>query len=62
MHFYLEEEFIELFSKFVKKELCTKGVCTLAKKPTAAETKKGTYSIKGTNSLFTLLKIREEDD
>ena len=62
MHFYLEEEFIELFSKFVKKELCTKGVCTLAKKPTAAETKKGTYSIKGTNALFTLLKIREEDD
>ena len=62
MHFYLEEEFIELFSKFVKQQLCTKGVCTLAKRPTAAEIKKGTYAIKGTGALFTLLKIREEDD
>jgi len=62
MHFYLEEEFIEVFSKFVKKELCTKGVCTLAKRPTATEIKKGTYPIKGTDALFTLLKIREEND
>ncbi|HAF86681.1 MAG TPA: hypothetical protein DCG32_10045, partial [Sphaerochaeta sp.] len=62
MHFYLEEEFIEAFSKFVKQQLCTKGVCSLAKRPTAAEIKKGTYTIRGTDALYTLLKIRDEDD
>jgi hypothetical protein len=62
MHFYLEEEFIEAFSKFVKQQLCTKGVCSLAKRPTAAEIKKGTYTIRGTDALYTLLKIRDEND
>ena len=63
LHFYADqEEFIETLSKFVKQQLCTKGVCSLAKRPTAAEIKKGMYSIKGTDALFTLLKIREEDD
>ncbi len=63
LHFYAEpEEFIETFSKFVKNLLCTRGVCSLAKRPTAAQVKGGTYTIKGTDAFYTLLKVREEDD
>ncbi|MDY0290667.1 MAG: hypothetical protein RBR15_17740 [Sphaerochaeta sp.] len=57
-----QEDFIKAFSKFVKMVLAPCGLCTLSKRPTAPETTKGTYTIKGTEALFTLLKVREEDD
>ncbi|MDY0289867.1 MAG: hypothetical protein RBR15_13660 [Sphaerochaeta sp.] len=58
---YIEyEDFIEEFSRFTKKLLCTKGICSLAKRPTAEEVKKGTYSIKGTGAFYSLLQILED--
>jgi len=56
------EDFIEAFSRFTKKLLCTKGICSLAKRPTPEEIKAGTYRIKGTGAFYSLLKIREEND
>ena len=61
--FYVDHEtFIEAFSKFVKRLLCTRGVCSLAKRPSAEDTKKGTYAIKGTDAFFSLLQVRDFDE
>ncbi|MDY0290245.1 MAG: hypothetical protein RBR15_15570 [Sphaerochaeta sp.] len=58
--FYAEpEEFIEALSKFVKKLLCTRGICSLTKRPNAEETKTGKYTIKGTEALLLLLQVRD---
>ena len=61
--YYAEpEEFIEALSKFVKKLLCTRGICSLTKRPTTEETKTGKYTIKGTDALFLLLQVRDFDE
>ena len=57
-----QDEFIEAFSKFVKRLLCTRGVCSLAKRPTAEEITQGLYPIKGSDALFTLLQVRDFDE
>ncbi len=57
-----QEEFIETFSKFVKRQLCVKGVCTLAKRPTPEEVIRGTYTIKGTDAFFSMVQVRDEEE
>ncbi len=58
---YVEyEDFIEDFSRFTKKLLCTKGICSLTKRPTTEEIKKGMYSIKGTGAFYSLLQVLED--
>lgn len=58
---YVEyEDFIQDFSRFTKRLLCTRGICSLAKRPTSEEVKMGTYTIKGTGAFYSLLKVREE--
>lgn len=54
------EKFIELFSLFTKKFLCTKGICSLKARPTAKQGETGRYAIKGTEAFYSLLKVREE--
>jgi len=58
-YFVDENEFVETFSKFTKRLLCTRGICSLAKRPSAEEVTKGTYTIKGTDAFFSLLKARD---
>ena len=50
------EEFIETFSRFTKKGLCTRGFCQLKSRPTQAETVKGTYLIKATDLFYSFLQ------
>ena len=50
------EEFIETFSRFTKKILCTRGFCQLKSRPTQEETVKGTYQIKATDLFYSFLQ------
>ncbi len=50
------EDFIEAFSRFTKKILATRGICSLKARPTAEEVKKDTYAIKGTDAFGHLLE------
>jgi hypothetical protein len=54
-----QEEYIETFSTFVKKILCNRAICSLQKRPTPDEVKKGLYKIKGTKAFYSLLKPAE---
>jgi hypothetical protein len=57
---YVEyEDFIQDFSRFTKRLLCTRGICSLAKRPTPEEIKKGTYTIQATGAFYSLLKVRD---
>ena len=50
------ETFIETFSTFTKKVLCPKGICSLSARPKIEETKKGTYTIKGSEAFYSLVE------
>jgi hypothetical protein len=50
------EVFISTFSEFVKRTLCSRGICLLSSRPKHAEVAKGTYTIKATDAFFALLK------
>ena len=50
------EEFIGDFSQFTKRILCTRGICSLSARPKAAEVKKGTYAIKGSDAFYSLVE------
>ncbi len=50
------ELFIEAFSVFTKKLLCTRGVCSLKARPKAEEIKRGTYLIKGSDAFYHLVE------
>ncbi len=50
------EDFIEDFSSFIKKSLCTRGICSLKTRPKAAEVKKGTFLIKGSDAFYSLVE------
>ncbi len=56
MQYPLPEDFIETFSRFTKRILATRGICSLKARPTAEEVKKGTYAIKGTEAFGHLLE------
>jgi len=48
--------FIEVFSKFTKKTLCSQGICSLSKRPSSEEVLKGTYTIKGSDAFYSFVK------
>lgn len=48
--------FIEAFSKFTKKVLCSQGICSLAKRPSSEEVRKGTFTIKASDAFYALMK------
>ncbi|MBI9096048.1 MAG: hypothetical protein JEY71_14360 [Sphaerochaeta sp.] len=50
------EAFIEAFSVFTKKLLCTRGICSLKARPKAEEVKRGTYAIKGSVAFYSLVE------
>lgn len=50
------EAFIEAFSRFTKKILCSQGICSLAKRPSSEEVRKGTFTIKGSDAFYSLTK------
>ncbi|HKM05819.1 MAG TPA: hypothetical protein VJ869_02415, partial [Sphaerochaeta sp.] len=50
------EEFIEDFSLFTRKTLCTRGICSLETRPKASELKTGLYAIKGSDAFFSLVE------
>jgi len=50
------EDFIEAFSRFTKRILASRGICSLKARPTAEEVKKGTYTIKATDAFGYLLE------
>ncbi len=50
------EEFIEDFSTFIKKSLCTRGICSLKARPKTAEVQKGTFLIKGSDAFYSLVE------
>ncbi|MBI9096439.1 MAG: hypothetical protein JEY71_16370 [Sphaerochaeta sp.] len=61
LHSYGDQEvFIELLGKFIKRMLCTRGICSLAKRPSSEEIRSGTYAIKATDAFYSLLKVKEE--
>jgi len=61
LHCYGDQEtFIESLSKFIKRRLCTRGICSLAKRPTSEEVTKGTYTIKGTDAFYSLIRPGED--
>jgi len=53
---YVEREaFLQDFTKFIKKVLCTRGICSLSSRPKGDEVTKGTYTIKGTDAFYSLI-------
>ena len=50
------EAFIEDFCLFIRKSLCTRGICSLKTRPKAAEVKKGTFLIKGSDAFYHLVE------
>ena len=60
LHFYGDQEaFIEALGKFIKRLLCTRGICSLAKRPSSEEIRSGTYTIKATDAFYSLLKVKQ---
>jgi len=53
------EAFLQDFTSFIKRILCTRGICSLAKRPTSEEVVKGTYTIKGTDAFYSLIRPGE---
>ncbi len=50
------ESFIEDFSIFTKKLLCSRGICSLKARPKAAEVTTGLYLIKGSDAFYSLVQ------
>jgi len=50
------EAFIEAFSGFTRKILCTRGICSLKTRPKAVEIRRGTYAIKGSDAFYQLVE------
>ena len=50
------EAFIEAFSVFTRKILCTRGICSLKARPKPVEIRRGTYAIKGSDAFFLLVE------
>ncbi|MDD3366355.1 MAG: hypothetical protein PHS67_03735, partial [Sphaerochaetaceae bacterium] len=53
------EQFIEEFSQFTRRILCTRGVCVTSSTPRAAEIKKGTFVIKATDAFYSMFESIE---
>lgn len=50
------EEFIEDFSQFTRKILCTHGICSIKARPKATEVPTGMYAIKGSDAFYSLIE------
>jgi hypothetical protein len=50
------EAFIEAFSVFTRKILCTRGICSLKARPKPVEIRRGTYAIKGSDAFYQLVE------
>ena len=50
------EAFIEAFSQFTRRILCTRGICSLKARPKAAEVTTGMYLIKGSDAFYSLVE------
>ncbi|MDY0290241.1 MAG: hypothetical protein RBR15_15550 [Sphaerochaeta sp.] len=53
-------DYIETFSKFVKKVLCNRSLCSLEGRPTSDEVEDGLYAIKATEMFYSLFGSSEE--
>ncbi|HKM05586.1 MAG TPA: hypothetical protein VJ869_01240 [Sphaerochaeta sp.] len=53
------EAFLQDFTKFIRKILCTRGLCSLSSRPKGDEVAKGTYTIRGTGAFYSLVKPAE---
>ncbi|MDY0290251.1 MAG: hypothetical protein RBR15_15600 [Sphaerochaeta sp.] len=51
-----DEEFIKAFSSFTRKQLCTRGICSLKARPSSAEVRQGTFLIKGSDGFYSLVE------
>lgn len=50
------EAFIEEFSIFTRKVLCTHGICSLKARPKAPEVKSGMFVIKGSDAFYSFVE------
>ncbi|HKM05493.1 MAG TPA: hypothetical protein VJ869_00765 [Sphaerochaeta sp.] len=57
--YFEKEEFLQDFTTFIRKILCTRGICSLSRRPTRDEVAKGTYTIRGTGAFYNLVKPAE---
>ena len=57
--YFEREAFLQDFTAFIKKVLCTRGICSLAKRPSSAEVREGTYTIKATDAFYSLIRPGE---
>lgn len=55
-HFVQTHTFIEKFSRFTRRRLATRGICSLQRRPTPWEMKNGLYTIKATDAFYSFLK------
>ncbi len=56
----IPEDFIEAFSRFTRKKLSSRGICSLKARLTSEEVKKGLYAIKATDAFTSLLEPTAE--
>ncbi|MDY0289164.1 MAG: hypothetical protein RBR15_10105 [Sphaerochaeta sp.] len=56
----IPEDFIEAFSRFTRKILSSRGICSLKARPTSVEVKRGLYAIKATDAFKSLLEPTAE--
>lgn len=57
--YFEREAFLQDFTAFIKKVLCTRGICSLAKRPSSEEVRQGTYTIKATDAFYSLIRPGE---
>ena len=57
--YFKNEAFLQDFTNFIKRVLCTRGICSLTKRPSSEEVKAGTFSIQGTDAFFALIRVGE---
>ena len=53
-----QEEFIEDLSKFIRRTLAPRGICSLKARPTSEEVKEGLFVIKATEAFTSLLTVK----
>jgi hypothetical protein len=57
--YFEREAFLQDFTSFIKRILCTRGLCSLAKRPSPEEVRLGTFTIKGSDAFYSLVRPGE---
>jgi len=57
--YFEREAFLQDFTSFIKRILCTRGFCSLAKRPSSEEVRLGTFTIKGSDAFYSLVRPGE---